>query len=74
MKGKGIAKAQTTGLCWCECGSPTAEGKHFVQYHDRKAEAALVEAEYGSIADMLAHHGFGPRNSVVAAAERMRKG
>ena len=74
MNGKGIAKAQATGRCWCGYGSPTGEGKHFVRYHDRKAEAALVKVEYGSIADMLAHHGFGPGNSVVDAAERLREG
>ena len=74
MTGRGSGKAQPTGLCWCGCGGQTGVGKHFVINHDRKAEAALVKVKYGSIADMLAHHGFGPEKSVVAAAERMRAG
>ena len=74
MKGRGTAKAQPTGLCWCGCGERTGVGKHFVIGHDRKAEVALVKVKYGSIAEMLAHHGFGPEKSVVAAAERLRTG
>lgn len=65
-------RTKQTSLCWCGCGQQTAAGKHFVPGHDRKAEAALVRLEYGSIAELLAHHGFGPEKSVVAAAEKMR--
>lgn len=64
-------KAERTGLCWCGCGEEVAPGRHFVANHDRKAEAALVKLEYGSIADMLAHHGYGPEKSVVVAAARL---
>ena len=73
MRGKGTAKARPVGLCWCGCGQQTAKGKLFVATHDRTAEAALVKVEYESIANMLAHHGFGPEKSVVQAAERMSK-
>ena len=38
--------------------------------HDRSTEAGLVKVEYGSIADMLARHGFRLDNSVVAAPAR----
>ena len=69
-QGRPRAKARPTGLCWCGCRGETAEGRLFLPYHDRKAEAALVKVAYGSIADMLAHHGFGPENSVVEAAGR----
>ena len=72
MKGKGTGKALPTGLCGC--GERAGVGKHFVTGHDRKAEGALVKVKYGSIAEMLAHHGFGPEKSVVAAAERLRTG
>ena len=70
IKTRRTARAQPTGLCWCGCGGEAAKGKFFLPNHDRKAEAARVVVAYGSIADMLADHGFGPENSVVAAAAR----
>lgn len=74
MTDAGRAKARPTGSCWCGCGEKTAKGKLFVAYHDRKAEGALVKLGYGSIADMLARHGFGPERSVVEAVARRRVG
>lgn len=49
-----------TGACWCGCGGETAIGAFFVINHDRIAEAAVMRAEYGSIAAFLKAHGYGP--------------
>jgi hypothetical protein len=32
----------------------------FVSGHDKVAESAVIMAEYGSVADFLAAHGYGP--------------
>jgi hypothetical protein len=55
-----MSSQRPTGECWCGCGQPTSPGSFFVQTHDRKAESAVIKAEYGSIADFLAAHGYGP--------------
>ena len=70
IKRKPAASALPTGLCWCGCRGKTKTGKFFLPSHDRKAEAALIKAEYGSIAELLARHGYGPENSVVAPSAR----
>jgi hypothetical protein len=52
--------AKPNGVCWCGCGKPTGKGSYFVSGHDRKAESAVMQLRYGSVAEFLAHHGFGP--------------
>lgn len=54
---------EPTGMCFCGCGEPTAEGRHFVTTHDRKAEAAVVREHYGSIAAFVAAHRPPPGSS-----------
>lgn len=49
-----------TGQCWCGCGSPTSRGAFFVTGHDKRAESAVIKAEYGTVPDFLAKHGYGP--------------
>ena len=48
------------GECWCGCGAETPTRSLFLAGHDRKAEARVIRAEYGSVADFLAAHGYGP--------------
>jgi hypothetical protein len=57
------------GFCWCGCGKEVGLGKFFAQGHDKIAEAALMAARYeASVPRLLAEHGYGPANSVTAAA------
>lgn len=49
---------QQTGECWCGCGEST--GSLFAPGHDKFAESALIKLEYGSVAQFLADHGYGP--------------
>lgn len=51
---------QPTGQCWCGCGNSTSRGAFFAPGHDKRAEAAIVKVEYGSVPDMLIRHGYGP--------------
>jgi hypothetical protein len=55
-----------TGECWCGCGEEAALGKFFKPGHDRKAEGAVIQREYGSVAAFLKAHGYGPgqRNAI----------
>jgi hypothetical protein len=48
------------GVCWCGCGTEVATRSFFSAGHDRKAESMLAALQYGSLADMLAAHGYGP--------------
>jgi len=57
------------GTCWCGCGAEVGRGAFFTRGHDKVAEGALLAARYGgSVAQLLEHHGFGPRRSVGQAA------
>lgn len=49
-----------TGSCWCGCGAETSPTAFFVSGHDKIAEAAVVKAEYGSVAAFLMRHGYVP--------------
>lgn len=53
-------RPQPTGTCWCGCGGETGPGSFVIPNHDRIAEAKVVRSEYGSIAGLLAAHGYGP--------------
>ncbi|MFS0700096.1 hypothetical protein AB6N24_09020 [Cellulomonas sp. 179-A 4D5 NHS] len=58
-----------TGICWCGCGGEAALGAFFSRGHDKVAEGALLAAEYdGSVARLLAEHGYGRSRSVTDAA------
>lgn len=60
-----------TGQCFCGCGGDAALGKFFCSSHDRKAEAAVIALEYGSVAEFVVAHGYGP-NGRNAQVERER--
>lgn len=62
------------GLCWCGCGSGTAPDSLFLPGHDRAAMNAVVQLEYGGIAQFLEAHGFGPegRSAIRELAELRR--
>jgi hypothetical protein len=49
-----------TGECWCGCGEATSIGAFFAVGHDKRAEAAIVKVEYGSVPALLIKHGYGP--------------
>ena len=51
-----VTEPDPTGWCFCGCGGKTAPGKHFVQNHDRRAEANTIREHYGSIAAFVVHH------------------
>lgn len=51
---------EPTGKCFCGCGQETSGRAFFVQTHDRRAESKVIKAEYGSIADFVVAHGYGP--------------
>src|ERR1700722_8401379 len=58
-----------TDKCWCGCQRETSRGAFWFQGHDKIAEAALnVIRHRDSVAQRLHSHGFGPDNSVIAAA------
>ena len=66
-----MTKLIPTGECWCGCGEPAARGAFFVSGHDKRAEAAVIKVEYGSVPDLLDKHGYGPGGK--NAAEALRK-
>ena len=49
-----------TGSCWCGCGAIVSTRSFFVSGHDKTAESKVILAEYRSVADFLAAHGYGP--------------
>ncbi len=49
-----------TGSCWCGCGGTTRLGAFFLPGHDRAAEAAVIQTEYGGVPQFLVGHGYGP--------------
>ena len=48
-----------SGQCWCGCKDPIGR-RSLDSAHDRKAESMLIRMHYGSIADIIAAHGYGP--------------
>jgi len=63
-----------TGECWDGCGEQTARGSFFRPGHDRRAETAVIRAEYGGVAEFLVEMGYGPggKNPLKALAEWQR--
>ncbi|MFC1915281.1 hypothetical protein ACFLW4_01085 [Chloroflexota bacterium] len=54
------ARLLPTGQCWCGCGQDAARGSFFLPGHDKKAESAVIMAEYGGVPEFLTQHGYGP--------------
>ena len=55
------ARLMPTGNCWCGCGGQTKRlGSFFIQSHDRRAEAAVIKLEFGTVAEFLVAKGYGP--------------
>jgi len=48
------------GKCWCGCGEDTKPKRFCFSSHARTAESKLIHMEYGSIAALLADHGYSP--------------
>jgi len=67
-----MTKQVPTGDCWCGCGASVGRGAFFVAGHDKRAEAAVVKVEYGSVPDLLVKHDYGP-NGKKNAAEELRR-
>jgi hypothetical protein len=65
-----MAEVLPTGRCWCGCGEETERTSLFVSGHDKRAEARVVKEHYGSVAEFLVAHGYGPngRDAVVSPA------
>ena len=60
MKHRTWERVLPMGECWCGCGTEVAARSFFSAGHDRRAESMLAALQYGSLADMLAAHGYGP--------------
>ena len=56
------------GTCWCGCGAATPTRSLFLPGHDRVAESSVIRAEYGTVADFLAAHGYGPNGKSAREA------
>lgn len=57
------------GFCHCGCGTEIGIGRFFAQGHDKTAEAAFLAVHHqGTVAQMLADHGYGPEKSITQAA------
>ena len=65
-----------TGECWCGCSRETAEGNFWIPGHDKVAESALINLKYGSVAEFLVEHGYGPdgRNARAEMEEWRNRG
>jgi hypothetical protein len=68
------ARLIPTGECWCGCGAETSIGAFFYRGHDKKAEAKVIELEYGTVADFLAAHGYAPAGKKRGELERAMQG
>jgi hypothetical protein len=60
-----------TGDCWCGCGADVSLGAFFAPGHDKRAEARIIGAEYGSVAAFVARHGSGPGGPKRRELERL---
>ncbi|GIL37612.1 hypothetical protein [Phycicoccus sp. DTK01] len=49
-----------TGKCFCGCGQSIKGKAFFIASHDRRAESKVIKARYGSIAQFVVAHGYGP--------------
>ncbi len=65
-----VSGQRPTGTCWCGCGEDTGSRRFFAPGHDRRAEAALIRLEYGSVAGFLEEHGYGPGGKNLMEAVR----
>src|SRR4051794_14194422 len=76
IQGVSMTTLQPTGECWCGCGAKVSRGAFFSSGHDKRAEAAIVKVEYGSVPDMLDRHGYGPgkKNAAKALADYQARG
>jgi len=61
-RGSALATAVegAAGDCWCGCEDATTPGNFFSPGHDKVAESAVINLKYGSVAEFLVEHGFGP--------------
>ena len=64
-----------TGDCWCGCGQETTAGNFFASGHDKVAESAVIRLTYGTVAEFIVAHGYGPfgRNPRLAVEERRQQ-
>ena len=75
MAAPGKRRLLPTGECWCGCGAEVPIGSFFKPGHDKRAEAAVITVEYGSVAGLLDAHGFGPgRRNATAEWEAHHRG
>ena len=65
-----------TGECWCGCGNEATPGNFWSPGHDKRAESAVINIEYESVAEFLLKHGFGPdgRNAHVEIEAWRKRG
>lgn len=59
--------------CWCGCQQVVDQDRHFVVGHDKRAEAAVIQLEYGTVAKFVEDHGYGPEGRNIQEAMAARK-
>lgn len=62
-----------TGSCWCGCRQPTARGSFFFTGHDKRAESAVIMAEFGGVPEFLHAFGYGPEGKNPRATRPVSK-
>ena len=58
--GESPSRLIPTGICWCGCGEDVGLGSFFAPGHDKFATGVVIKQCYGSVAEFLVRHGFGP--------------
>ncbi len=70
-----LGRLVPTGDCWCGCEAAANPGNFWAPGHDKRAESAVINIKYGSVAEFLIEHGFGPAGrNAHAELEEWRKG
>lgn len=72
-----LGRLLPTGECYCGCGEDMKEPtSFFLPGHDKVAESAVINLEYGSVAEFMVKYGFGPggRNAREELDAFRRKG
>lgn len=69
-----VSGPSPTGTCWCGCGGQP-KGGFFLSGHDTRAGSNVIAVEYGSVAQFLTEHGYGPggKNSLEARESMKRR-
>lgn len=68
-----MGRVTPSGICWCGCGGSCGRDSFFQPGHDRRAEAKVVKAEFGGIAEFLDAYGYGPDGKRAQSAQPKKR-